>query len=409
MVVNENDIRTRAYFHFANRTGTQWQDPTSNWIQAEAEEKALAVAKSPDITGELFTYRPLSQLIPTLVLPAIDVKVANGAILPTALPIELKRLQILWPSSGAPVVQVNDEVQIHVVGLPTRTNLKAGDPIHASDFVPGSERLVPPTINGVPAAYLLLFSSFMDLRVYFDFSHNAPGGNPHAPVMPPYELQELAARRDFIQAHPPETLLARLKQLGWPPSPTYYPTLVQTMAQTGGDTPAMIASTITALHGPEYWTRRIALWEELKIFSTRTPYVRKAIEEYLEGDYVSAIYVAVPQFEGLINDYVASAGGTVAGGFRNTVIEFKRLIESRKALLFPRFALTHVVDYIDSGSFWNNTSTIANPNQEVNRHGIAHGVFTGFETQELALKFLLLLDCVAFILIQDQLIRGALN
>lgn len=39
------------------------------------------------------------------------------------------------------MIQVNDEVQIHVVGLPTRTNLKAGDPIYASDFVPGSERL----------------------------------------------------------------------------------------------------------------------------------------------------------------------------------------------------------------------------------------------------------------------------
>jgi hypothetical protein len=29
-VVNENDIRIRAYFHFANRTGRNWQDPTSN-------------------------------------------------------------------------------------------------------------------------------------------------------------------------------------------------------------------------------------------------------------------------------------------------------------------------------------------------------------------------------------------
>jgi len=34
----------------------------------------------------------------------------------------------------------------------------------------------------------------------------------------------------------------------------------------GGNAPAIIASTITALHGPDYWKRRIALWEELKIF-----------------------------------------------------------------------------------------------------------------------------------------------
>lgn len=408
-MVTENDIRIRAYFHFENRTGKNWEDAAANWTQAEGEERALATARALDISGELFTFRPLSQMIPMLVVPSIDEKVANGAISAATLPIEIKRLQILWPPSGVPVVQLNEEVQINVVGLPVRTDIKAGDPVYASDIVPGSERLVPPTINGLPVAYMLFFSSFMDLKLYFDFTPNAPDPRPEAAMMPRYELQELAARRNFIQANPPETLLARLKQLGWPPSSTYYPTLVQTMAQPGGDTPAMIASTITALHGPQYWTRRIAIWEELRIFTTRTPYVRKAIEEYLEGDYVSAIYVAVPQFEGLINDYVGSAGGAVASRFRDTVTEFKRLIESRKVLLFPGFALTQVVDFIDSGSFWNNTGTIANPQQEVNRHGIAHGVFTGFETQELALKFLLLLDCVAFILLQDQLIRGVLN
>ena len=105
--MNENDIRTRAYFHFVNRTGANWQDPASNWIQAEAEEKALAVANASNISGELFTYRPLSQFIPTMVLPAIEPKVANGVISAAALPLELKRLQILWPSSGAPLVQVN--------------------------------------------------------------------------------------------------------------------------------------------------------------------------------------------------------------------------------------------------------------------------------------------------------------
>jgi hypothetical protein len=91
------------------------------------------------------------------------------------------------------------------------------------------------------------------------------------------------------------------------------------------------------------------------------------------------------------------------------VSEFERLIESRKVLLFPHFVLNLVLDFIDSGSFWNNTTTIADPKQEVNRHGIAHGVFTEFETQELALKFLILIDCVAFVLLQDQLVRGVLN
>ena len=407
--MTENDIRTRAYFHFENRTGKNWEDSAANWSQAEAEERALATARDLDISGELFTFRPLSQMIPLLVIPSIDEKVANGVIRATTLPVEIKRLQILWPPSAAPVVQLNDEVQINVVGLPVRTDIKPGDPIYALDIVPGSERLVPPTINGSSVAYLLFFSSFMDMRLIFDFTPNTPDPRPEAPTMPRYELQELAARRNFIQANPPETLLSKLKQLGWPPSPTYYPSLVQTMAQPGGDTPEIIASTIINLHRAEYWRKRMVLWNELRIFSTRTPYICKAIEEYLEGDYVSAIYVAVPQFEGIIKDYVRSSGGAVAGGFQSTLSEFKRLIESRKVLLFPRFVLNLVVDFIDSGSFWNNTSMIADPKQEVNRHGIAHGVFTGFETQELALKFLILIDCVAFVLLQDQLIRGVLN
>ncbi|MGO8759570.1 MAG: hypothetical protein ACLQG3_15730 [Terracidiphilus sp.] len=407
-MMTENDIRARAYFHFENRTGKNWEDSAANWSQAEAEEGALATARALDISGELFTFRPLSQMIPLLVVPSIDEKVANGVISATTLPLEIKCLQILWVPSAAPVVLLNDEVQIIVEGI-ARRDLKPGDPIYNTDIVPGSEHLVPPTINEAPVAYLLLFSSFMDLRLISDFTPNTPDPRPEAHMMPRYELQELTARRDFIQANPPETLLARLKQLGWPPSPTYYPTLVQTMAQPSGDTPEMIASTIIDLHGAEYWRKRIVLWKELRIFSTRTSYICKAIEEYLEGDYVSAIYVAVPQFEGLINDYVGSAGGTVASRFRDTVTEFKRLIESRKVLLFPRFVLSLVVDFIDSGSFWNNTSTIADPKQEVNRHGIAHGVFTGFETQELALKFLILIDCVAFVLLQDQLVRGVLN
>ena len=67
-MVTENDIKTRAYFHFENRTGKNWDDSASNWSQAEAEERALATARALDISGELFTFRPLSQMIPLLVV-----------------------------------------------------------------------------------------------------------------------------------------------------------------------------------------------------------------------------------------------------------------------------------------------------------------------------------------------------
>jgi hypothetical protein len=59
-------------------------------------------------------------MIPFLVVPSIDEKVANGVISATTLPVEIKRLQILWPPSAVPVVQLNDEVQINVVGISAR-------------------------------------------------------------------------------------------------------------------------------------------------------------------------------------------------------------------------------------------------------------------------------------------------
>jgi hypothetical protein len=51
---------------------------------------------------------------------------------------------------------------------------------------------------------------------------------------------------------------------------------------------------------------------------------------------------------------------------------------------------------------------VTNPSQQVNRHGIAHGVFTEFETQEIALKYLALLDGLGFVLFHDRLVSGTL-
>jgi len=44
----------------------------------------------------------------------------------------------------------------------------------------------------------------------------------------------------------------------------------------------------------------------------------------------------------------------------------------------------------------------------INRHGILHGIFTQFESEELSLKFLMLLDSLIFILLSDRLATGSL-
>ena len=59
--------------------------------------------------------------------------------------------------------------------------------------------------------------------------------------------------------------------------------------------------------------------------------------------------------------------------------------------MFPRSVLDTIFDYLESGSFWKDTRTVKDPKSIVNRHGIAHGVFTGFECEEISLKYLILL------------------
>jgi hypothetical protein len=40
-LMDEDRIRVRAYFHFENRTGRNWADPVSNWLQAAEQERAI--------------------------------------------------------------------------------------------------------------------------------------------------------------------------------------------------------------------------------------------------------------------------------------------------------------------------------------------------------------------------------
>ena len=332
-----------------------------------------------DITNELFAYRPLSQLIPTLVLPSVESRVARGTLKESDLPVELDRLQILWDNPGAPTVQLNEEVQIDLRAEPTRTDYKVGEPLTLSDFKPETARFNPPTAKGKPVAYYLATASFMDLMVFMDFGPNAPGGNTGPSLMPPYPIAELADRKELVKKHPPEELLRMLKQLGWPPSPALYPDLAIALLKEA-DAESTISSSAPKVLNADYWNRRLALWEELMIFGARMPYIRRAVDEYMEGDSISAIYVIVPQFEGIIIDYVKSSKGSVRPQFREALNEFRDLILSRKVLLFPKFTLDLVLDFIDSGTFWNKTATIGDTQSEVNRHGIAHGVLPDSRT-----------------------------
>jgi uncharacterized SAM-dependent methyltransferase len=136
--------------------------------------------------------------------------------------------------------------------------------------------------------------------------------------------------------------------------------------------------------------------------------VTKAIDEYLAGDYVASIYVLVPHFEGIVKDYLTRENIALRYKFESCVADLKALVLSRRVLMFPRSVLDRILTFIETGTFLAETGKIADAGKEVTRHGIAHGVFKGFENRDITLKYLILLDALAYILLHDKLLAGTL-
>jgi len=76
-------------------------------------------------------------------------------------------------------------------------------------------------------------------------------------------------------------------------------------------------------------------------------------------------------------------------------------------MLFPKHLLDLILGFIER-DLMKNTDDVVDPGQQVNRHGIAHGIFAGFETRDIALKYLILLDSLAFVVFHDRLVAGTL-
>ena len=67
-----------------------------------------------------------------------------------------------------------------------------------------------------------------------------------------------------------------------------------------------------------------------------------------------------------------------------------------------------ILDFLKTGTFWSDTANIGDPRQQVNRHGIVHGVFTGFEARDIALKYLVLMDALALVMLHDRIVSDVL-
>lgn len=197
-----------------------------------------------------------------------------------------------------------------------------------------------------------------------------------------------------------------LSKMNWPPCPGYYPNIMAIVASNKAgiddkDTLAIICQHLTC----EYWRQRVVDWREFSVLGSRLAYVEKSIEAYISRDYVQAIYVLLPQFEGVINGYIQSQlGQQPRRKFQENLQIFREAVTTRRLMLYPKRMLDIILEFIESGTFWAQSKTVADPRMEINRHGALHGAFVGFESQEIALKYLTLMDGLSMVLLHDMML-----
>lgn len=363
-----------------------------------------------DVHSMLMTYRPMSQLLQLFVIPEVESRVAAGTIAANTLPLQLYQFRFLQ-GDGKNVIEINDDVRI-TAKVKVNRPVNAGEPLTLADVDPSECFLEPPTLNGKPASFFLCRSSFLNFITMFDFTPGAPPDPTGAVIEPPamrYPLAHMAQADHLLKAIEPIEKYKQLADASWPPGPAHYPNVLWHLAED----PAIVqkpefADVVAGSYNEAYLQRQLAFWTETNLFGDRLPYVKKAIEEYLAGDHVSSIYVLVPHFEGIVKDYLTQANVAHRYRFESCVDDLNTLVLSRKIVMFPRPVLDQIFTFIETGTFLTETGNVVDPSKQVTRHGIAHGIFKNFENRDIALKYLILLDSLAYILLHDKLLTGKL-
>ena len=221
-----------------------------------------------------------------------------------------------------------------------------------------------------------------------------------------FDVLNFVKNREFNVVVKPTEKLRLLKDHNWPPAPGYFPfTLLQVHNDPQVITKPEFVQIVTQSYDSTFWSNRIEFWKSTNLFPNRIQYLERAVKAHFDKDYISSIHILLPQFEGIIRDYLSLNSITVlADKFQARVKALKDLFLSRKVLMVSRNLLDTFFEFLDDGTFWDHTSKIKDASVEINRHGVLHGVFTGFETEVISLKYLTLLDGLSFLLLYDKAI-----
>jgi hypothetical protein len=359
----------------------------------------------------LMTFRAMAQMLQIAVLPEISRRFSSGKL---SKPLHLTQFRfsqkVLPDHSVEPIVELNNEVQL-ILHVKARRPIVAGQSsITLSDIYPEECFIDPPFANNKPMAYFLCQAAFLNFFNFFDFTPNAPDFlEAKSAVNVPYPILDFINAKNLHDTIHPVRQIQSLAAANWPPAPGYYPSALIAAHKD----PAKIANPpfveiVADAYNRNYWDEHFAFWEETNFFPNRISYLRKAVDEFFAGDFIASIFVLVPHFEGIVKDYLRATRGAAPSGFKSALKQLKDAMISRGVFMFPPQVLETIFSFLEQGSFWRDTGSLTSPAEQVNRHGIAHGVFTGFESKGIALKYLVLMDSLAFILLHDKILTGNL-
>jgi hypothetical protein len=325
------------------------------------------------------------------------------------LPYELRALRTKQkpnPNGGCTdVVEINEEVKI-ALRVKARHAIRAGDPVSLADIYDDDCFLEPPKEGDKPLAYFLWQRLFLDWVFYFDCSPNAPNAKlqDNLDARMKYPIRDIVVVERNNELVDPSSKLKLLSGHNWPPAPGYYPLTIQYLH----DNPHGINSegfslAVQKSFNEKYWNQRVNFWRETNFFPGRLKYVEKAVEHHFAGESASSIYTLTPQFEGVIKQYLREKNVPPDKHFPDCVGQLRELVLSNRIILFPKSVLDLIFQHLEKGSFWKYSGSVRSPGESVNRHGILHGEFVGFESKLLSLKYLILLDSLGFVLLQHRL------
>jgi len=360
----------------------------------------------------MIKFRTISHILKIYVLPEVKKRIENGKIKRTDLPLEIHHFRLIQrklPSGNIlPIVEINEEVKLRIK-VKVKRSVSAGEPLTLKDIYPEKCCICPPVYNEKPMAYFLCQSLFCDYFLFFDFEPNLTNITKEElkDIEIPYPILVFINNKNFKKTVRPLDKIKILSDKNWPPAPGYYPQVLLELHndQTIIDSPNFL-EIVSSAYGTSYWDKRITFWQETNFFPNRIQYLKRVLDAHYNKDYIASIYVLVPQFEGIIRDYLLECGRTPAERYQEIIQDFKKLILSRNILMFPQKLFEAIFNYLENGSFWKRTDTVSDPATTINRHGIAHGIFTGFECKEISLKYLILLDSLFLVLLHDKMMTN---